>query len=112
MYKTIMGNDHNKVNLGFKMEDRRWIGVGDLEAWAFKHHSYGPELVWNVIRATEDFGSKESAYVALVFDAEQIGYVSIFVGCRHSRGAGGTGSSGYGQSSYGNKRGRWNQGHW
>ena len=59
MYKTIMGNDQDKVNLGFKMEDRRWIGVGDLEAWASEHHSYGPELVWNVIRATEDFESEE-----------------------------------------------------
>ena len=110
MFKTIQGNDHEKVKLGFMMEDRRWIGVGDLEYWASKHHSYGTELVWNVIRATEDFGSKESAYMVLVFEAAKTGYVHIFVGRRRSRGAGGASSSGYGQGSYGSKRPRWNQG--
>ena len=112
MYKTIMGNDQDHLGMGFKMEDRRWIGVGDLEAWASECHSHGPETVWNAIRGTEDFGSKESAYMVLVFEAEKIGYMHIFVGCRHSRGAGGASSSGYGQGSYGSKRPRWNQGHW
>ncbi len=89
LYKTIQNRDFDNrghsENLGFRMGDKWWVGVRELETWCTTVMDFGVDIMWNVIRVTEDYATHESAYEVLVINAQAADTVHVFVGTRHDR---------------------------